>query len=114
MNLRANTAVRLRATSELLIIDSIDEDTATALCRRFGSGGPEGVAESFPLDGLRENVIRSPGPAAARPKMSPIGSALCRTGVHGWEQKTFRDRPLLGDVGATVCKRCGEIRLDGR
>ncbi|WP_419728295.1 hypothetical protein [Lichenicola sp.] len=113
MIFRPNTAVRLRATSELLLIDSIDEESATALCRRFGSGGPEGIAEPFPLDGLRENVIRSPRLTAPRTKMSPISDALCRIGLHGWERKTFRDRPLLGDVDGTVCKCCGEIRLDG-
>jgi len=112
MSFKENTAVRLRATSELLLIDVIEAETATAFCRRFGIGGPEGLAEPFPLDSLRENVIRSPGPADTGAKASPIGKLLCRIGVHGWQPKTFHSRPLLGDVNGMVCKHCGEIRLN--
>lgn len=112
MSFKANTAVRLRSTSELLLIDVIDEETATALCRRFGIGGPEGLAEPFPLDSLRENVVRARGPADIGSKTSAISRMLCRIGLHSWQRKSFHNRPLLGDVNGMVCRHCGEIRLD--
>ncbi|MGI4747620.1 MAG: hypothetical protein ACRYGI_13340 [Janthinobacterium lividum] len=114
MIFKTNTAVRLRATSELLLIDVIDEETAIAFCRRFGAGGPEGVAEPFPLDNLRENVIRLPAPTDTRLKMSPIGKVLCGIGLHSWQPKSFHNRPPLGDITGMVCKHCGEIRLNDR
>lgn len=103
-------AVRLQATSELLIIDTIDSDTAIALCRRFGSAGPEGCAEPFSLDSLRENVIRAPRQAVP-PEPSMLRRMICRLGSHRWQSRIFRDRPQLGDVHATVCRDCGEIRV---
>lgn len=111
MSFKANTAVRLRATSELLLIDVIDDETATAFCRRFGVGGPEGAARPFPLDSLRENVVRARGPSEQVSKMSLMSLLRCRIGLHHWQQKSFHSRPLLGDIKGLVCKRCGEIRL---
>lgn len=111
MSFKANMAVRLQATSELLFIDAIDEDAAIALCRRFGSGGPEGTSVPFPLDSLRENVIRAPRQADPLLETSLFRRMMCRIGLHDWQSKTFHDRPQLGDITGNVCTHCGEIRL---
>ena len=42
MRYQANMAVRLRVSSELLLIDSVDEEAAIAFCRRIGTAGPAG------------------------------------------------------------------------
>lgn len=109
MAFKAATAVRLRATSELLFIEKIDEDTAIAYCQHYGAGGPEGRAEPYPLDSLRENVQRTQAvetveEASARQKL------FCWVGIHAWKQKTFRNRPILGDIDAEICRYCGSIR----
>lgn len=110
---KANDAVRLQATSELLFIDAIDEESAIALCRRFGSFGPEGTAAPYPLDSLRENVIRASRAVDPRSGMSTIRRIICRSGLHDWKPRTFNDRPLLSEIAGKVCAQCGEIRLQG-
>ncbi|MGI4799743.1 MAG: hypothetical protein ACRYG8_38020 [Janthinobacterium lividum] len=111
MGFKANMAVRLQATSELLFIDAVDEDAAIALCRRFGSSGPEGASTPFPLDSLRENVVRAPRQADLLLGTSLFRRAACRLGLHDWQSKTFHDRPQLGDVVGKVCTYCTEVRL---
>lgn len=103
------TAVRLRATSELLFIETVDEDAAVAYCQSYGSGGPEGDAKPYPLDSLRENVQRNRTTELVE-EASTVRRLCCRLGIHVWKARTFRNRPILGDIDIEMCRYCGNIR----
>ena len=111
MNFQANMAVRLRANSELLVIDSIDDEAAIAFCRRIGNAGPQGIPLAYPLDSIRENVIRASRNQEAQPDPSLLRRFLCLLGGHGWKRVHFGTRPPLGEVEGEACSHCGEIRL---
>lgn len=111
MEFKVNSAVRLRADSQLLVIVSIDEQSAIAYCRRFSNDGLEGEPEPYPFDCLRENVIRAPRPIDQRADSTVLRRVICRIGLHTWQAKIFQSRPLIGDIEGKVCKHCGEIRL---
>ena len=112
MRFQANMAVRLRVNSELLLIDSVDEESAIAFCRRIGSAGPEGTPTAYPLDSLRENVLRASRAAAeAQPEPSPLRRLSCWLGLHAWKHASFGTRPPLGTIVGESCVHCGEIRL---
>ena len=112
MRFQANMAVRLRANSELLVIDSVDEEAAIAFCRRISNAGPEGVPLAYPLDSLRENVVRASRVQEAQPEPSVVRRLFCLFGAHDWKHANFGWRPPLGSLEGETCAHCGEIRLD--
>ncbi len=111
MRYQANMAVRLRANSELLLIDSVDEEAALAFCRRIGSAGPEGTPTAYPLDSLRENVVRASRAQEAQQEPSTLRRLCCLIGMHTWRHANFGMRPPLGSVEGETCVHCGDIRL---
>jgi hypothetical protein len=111
MIFKEQTAVRLRATSELLFIERIDEAAAIAYCQSYGSAGPEGPATVFPLDSLRENAVRAPRDKEALAPSSAVRRLCCRLGMHRWEDKLFLARPILGVMSGRACRYCGDTRL---
>jgi hypothetical protein len=111
MRFQANMAVRLRANSELLLIDSVDEESAIAFCRRIGSAGPEGTPTAYPLDSLRENVVRASRTQDVHHEPSLFRRMFCVMGLHGWKRVSFGTRPPLGTIEGETCAHCGEIRL---
>ena len=111
MRFQANMAVRLRANSELLLIDSVDDEAAVAFCRRIGNAGPEGVPLVYPLDGLRENVVRASRHQETQQEPSVLRKFFCLLGAHGWKPVHFGTRPPLGAIEGEACSHCGEVRL---
>lgn len=111
MRYQANMAVRLRVTSELLLIDSVDEEAAIAFCRRIGNAGPEGTTTAYPLDSLRENVVRASRAPEAQHEPSAIRRLSCLLGLHSWKPASFGARPPLGSIEGETCLHCGDIRL---
>ncbi len=111
MRYQSNMAVRLRANSELLLIDSVDEEAAIAFCRRIGSAGPEGTTTAYPLDSLRENVVRASRTPEAQHEPAVIRKLACLLRVHTWRPASFGTRPPLGSIEGETCIHCGEIRL---
>lgn len=112
MQYQANMAVRLRVNSELLLIDSVDEEAAVAFCRRIGNAGPEGTTTAYPLDSLRENVVRaSRAPETQPQEPSAIRRLTCLVGLHTWKHASFGTRPPLGSIEGETCVHCGDIRL---
>jgi hypothetical protein len=112
MSLRTNMAVRLRIDNTLLYIDSIDEESGVAICRKLGSTGPEGDPEVYFLDALRENVIRSPRQVDAQSDHTIISRCLCSVGLHRWIRTIVDNREPLGSMKVKLCKWCGVIRFD--
>ena len=111
MRYQANMAVRLRVNSELLLIDSVDEESAIAFCRRIGNAGPEGTPTAYPLDSLRENVVRALRSPEAQHEPSILRRLFCPLGLHAWKRASFGTRPPLGIIEGETCIHCGEIRL---
>ena len=111
MRYQANMAVRLRVNSELLLIDSVDEEAAIAFCRRIGSAGPEGTTTAYPLDSLRENVVRASRAQETPQEPSALRRLCCMIGLHAWKQASFGMRPPLGTIKGKTCTHCGDIRL---
>ena len=111
MQYQTNMAVRLRATSELLLIDSVDEEAAVAFCRRIGNAGPEGTTTAYPLDSLRENVVRASRTAETQHEPSSVRRLFCMVGLHSWKPASFGSRPPLGSIEGETCIHCGDIRL---
>ena len=114
MHYQANTAVRLKSNSELLLIDAVDEEAAIAFCRRIGSAGPEGTPTAYPLDSLRENVVRAQRAQDMQQEPSLLRRLSCLLRLHMWEHVEFSARPPLGSVRGKTCVHCGDIRLTRR
>lgn len=113
MSFKKNMTVRLKSGGDLLVVERIDEEEATALCRRFSNGGADGALELFPLDSLREDVVRAHKSANSLSDTSLLRGLMCAGGLHRWELKTFRDHAHLGDIAADFCSHCGMIRMRG-
>lgn len=111
MRFQANMAVRLRANSDLLLVESVDEEAAIAFCRRIGSAGPEGVPLAYPLDNLRENVVRASRSQEVHHEPAALRKLFCLVGAHGWKKVHFGSRQPLGSIDGETCAHCGEIRL---
>ena len=103
--------MRYQANMAVLLIDSVDEEAAIAFCRRIGSAGPEGTPTAYPLDSLRENVVRASRAPDTVQEPSALRRLCCLLGLHGWKPTSFGARPPLGSLDGQTCTHCGEIRL---
>ncbi len=111
LSFKSQTAVRLKSNSALLFIDAIDEENAIAFCRTFGDSGPKGEAQPYPLDALRENVLRTSQRADTQQDKASLARILCYVGLHRWQARVFRNRSPLGDIDALACTCCGNFRI---
>ena len=111
MNFTSGNSVRLKATSELLYVVRTDDETATAFCQKFGPNGPEGHAQPFPLDLLRENVKRDRSFQRNDRRTTRLERLRCRLGLHAWTWQTRLGRPVLGRILARNCRRCGIAQI---
>lgn len=107
--MNVHCAVRLRSTSDLLFIETIDNDAAIAFCRRFGESGPEGDVEPYPLDSLRENIIRVRNIRHELDRSSWFQKIRCRLNFHARDVSYTTSRPMLGKIEARACRFCGSL-----